>query len=229
MDSLYKIALILNTALCQFVQSKTKKAIEFIKEYSILTRLTRDNRPGVHYMTVIVTNNNLEETLQWSYRLKDGTDHMNIQILSSDKDSKFKNIDSLLGTIVRAKNANHLPDMLVMCTHTKRISDIVKLLDVFRQKKIDMSSIGIHEVNITVMFDEADKNIQLICECLNNINNLLKDYKSKIVLYNYDAFLLDYSKSDGKQLLQDITKIIEKNEFYCKIKVGNSYGELKTI
>lgn len=219
MEVLYKVALVLNTTLCQFVQSKTKKAIEFIKEYSILTRAIRDNRPGVHYMTCIVTNNNLEETLQWSHRLKGGTDHMNIQILSSDKDSKFKNIDSLLGTIVRAKNANHLPDMLVMCTHSKRISDITKLLEIFRQKKIDMSSIGVREVNITVMFDEADKNIELICNFFNDTYNSIhikEDGWYDTVLSNvhlitatpYEEFW-EKLKKVNVQTLENINKTIE--------------------
>jgi len=57
----------------------------------------------------------------------------------------------------------------------------------------------------------------------------LRDKKSKIILYSYDAILLDYKKEDGKHLLKDIKKIIEKSEFRCSVSYGINYNSLRKI
>jgi hypothetical protein len=46
------------------------------------------------------------------------------------------------------------------------------------------------------------------------------------VLYNYDSFLFDYSKKDGKELLKDIKRILENDGFVVKTKIGKNYGEM---
>ena len=61
---------------------------------------------------------------------------------------------------------------------------------------------------------------------LNNILNYLKDKKTKLVLYTYDAFLFDYSKEDGTQLLTDIKELIH---YPINVKQGKTYHGLEKV
>ena len=62
-------------------------------------------------------------------------------------------------------------------------------------------------------------------EKINEIQNYLKDKKTKLVLYIYDAFIFDVSKLDGKQTLIDLENILSE-KFPIKLKVGKHYGAL---
>ena len=57
---------------------------------------------------------------------------------------------------------------------------------------------------------ETSNNILILKEVL----RYLKEKKTKVVLYTYDALLFDFSKEDGKETLQDIQKILEKDNKY---------------
>jgi len=61
---------------------------------------------------------------------------------------------------------------------------------------------------------------------LKDIFTLLKGKKSKLVLYTYDAFLIDYSKKDTKQIIKDILNIFDKYNLKVKIKHGLNYDSL---
>ena len=54
---------------------------------------------------------------------------------------------------------------------------------------------------------ETSNNILILKEVL----RYLKDKKTKIALFTYDAILFDFSKEDGKETLEEIQKILEKN------------------
>jgi hypothetical protein len=57
---------------------------------------------------------------------------------------------------------------------------------------------------------ETSRNILILKEVL----RYLKDKKTKVALYTYDAILFDFSKEDGKQTLEEIQKIMEQNGKY---------------
>ena len=57
---------------------------------------------------------------------------------------------------------------------------------------------------------ETSRNIQI----LKNVLQFLKDKKSSIALYTYDAVLLDFSKADGKETLEELQRILEQNGKY---------------
>jgi len=57
---------------------------------------------------------------------------------------------------------------------------------------------------------ETSNNILILKEVL----RYLRDKKTKIALYTYDAILFDFSKEDGKETLEGIQKILEKDEKY---------------
>jgi len=57
---------------------------------------------------------------------------------------------------------------------------------------------------------ETSNNILILKEVL----RYLKNKKTKIAVYTYDAILFDFDKDDGKETLEGIQKILEKDEKY---------------
>ena len=72
---------------------------------------------------------------------------------------------------------------------------------------------------------ETERNVDI----LNKILYLLNGKQSKIVLYCYDSFLFDFSKKDGKSLLEDIHNLLEEGGYKTSIKYGKNYSDLKLI
>jgi hypothetical protein len=77
-------------------------------------------------------------------------------------------------------------------------------------------------LNYIIQSHETSNNVVM----LDNILNYLKDKKTKLVLYTYDAFLFDYSKEDGTELLTHIQSLIH---YPLNIKQGKSYHGLEKI
>lgn len=75
--------------------------------------------------------------------------------------------------------------------------------------------------NYIIQSTETSTNVEL----LELVLDYLKDKKTKLILYTYDAFLFDYNKEDGN-ILQDITSILE---YPVSIKKGNTYHGLEKI
>jgi hypothetical protein len=67
------------------------------------------------------------------------------------------------------------------------------------------------------------------CIMMSQLQELLKDTQSKLVLYTYDSFLIDYSKTDGKELLEQIQSTLETEGFTTSVKVGKNYNNMKVI
>lgn len=61
---------------------------------------------------------------------------------------------------------------------------------------------------------------------LNSIISLLENKKTKLVLYTYDAFLFDYNKEDGNELLSNIKNTLK---YPVNIKQGKTYHALEKI
>ena len=77
-------------------------------------------------------------------------------------------------------------------------------------------------LNYIIQSHETSNNVAM----LDNILNYLKDKKTKLVLYTYDAFLFDYSKEDGTQLLTDIKELIH---YPINVKQGKTYHGLEKL
>ena len=75
--------------------------------------------------------------------------------------------------------------------------------------------------NYIVQSYETSTNVEL----LKLVLNYLKDKKTKLILYTYDAFLFDYAEEDGN-ILQELTQILE---YPVSIKQGKSYHGLTKI
>ncbi len=56
-----------------------------------------------------------------------------------------------------------------------------------------------------------------------NILKLLKNRRTKLVLYTYDSFLFDFSKED-KEILTEIENIFKNNNLQVKINYGDTYN-----
>ena len=80
--------------------------------------------------------------------------------------------------------------------------------------------------NYLIQLAETESNMDVITD----IRELLKDKKSKLVLYLYDSFLFDFNKEDGKDLIIDIKNVIErKGKYPTKIKIGQNYHEMSDV
>lgn len=175
-DRLFPLKFYLNAALCQSPPdiSKTKKAINYIKHFSVISRVNAGSvENGTHHMTVILTNNSLSDTTQWKCRLQKNLKGLNSIILSSNKTSDAKSLDTIFAKMLKAKKADDLPDLLVMCTHEKRTTDLIELITTLKNKTYNFSKFGIHAISLTIMFDEADKNMKLISASLTAIDPLI--------------------------------------------------------
>lgn len=64
---------------------------------------------------------------------------------------------------------------------------------------------------------------------MKQLNRLLLDKHSKLVLYTYDSFLIDYSPKDSDSLIIEIKKILEYGKFNVTISKGKNYKNLSYI
>ena len=100
------------------------------------------------------------------------------------------------------------------------------------QFKRPMHSEHLHEMNPNKLFNyqlqagETEHNLHII----NDVNEMIQSYKSKLILYTYDSLLFDYNLDDGKQFLIDIKNTISGNgKFPVKIKAGINYQGMKDV
>ena len=57
------------------------------------------------------------------------------------------------------------------------------------------------------------------------VQDYLKNKKTRLVLYIYDAFVFDVAKSDGREILNELQTILS-DKFPVKLKTGTHYGAL---
>ena len=92
----------------------------------------------------------------------------------------------------------------------------------YRIKKDDHPKIHSQKLfNYYIQATETETNIRKI----QVIQDYLKDKKTRLVLYIYDAFIFDIAKSDGKKTLLELQTILSE-KFPIKIKTGEHYGAL---
>ena len=69
-------------------------------------------------------------------------------------------------------------------------------------------------------------------QCLETVNNvkkllklreLLETKMSKVVLVVYDSILVDFSKEDGRETLDQIKDILQEDNYLVKVQLGKSY------
>ena len=80
--------------------------------------------------------------------------------------------------------------------------------------------------NYTIQLMETENNMRALTKLIPKI----KDYKSKLILYSYDSFLLDFNMEDGLDYLKKVKQILEQDSKYpVKVSWGLNYHEMKDI
>tara|TARA_R100000005_G_C4917207_1_gene152133 strand:- start:541 stop:786 length:246 start_codon:yes stop_codon:yes gene_type:complete len=74
---------------------------------------------------------------------------------------------------------------------------------------------------------ETEKNIDI----LDKLTFSIQDDMSKLILYNYDAFLFDFNyKEDGLDYLRKIKNILEDDGKYpTRVYMGDNYHEMEEV
>jgi len=95
---------------------------------------------------------------------------------------------------------------------------------IYRKNLTDMNANKLF--NYTIQLMETENNMKALSELIPKI----KDYKSKLILYNYDSFLLDFNMEDGLDYLKEVKEILEqKGKYPVKVSWGLNYHEMKDI
>ena len=79
--------------------------------------------------------------------------------------------------------------------------------------------------NYFIQLLETENSLVVIYQIL----QLLKNKKSKLILYTYDSFLFDVVNDEMSELKIELQNIFNKKGFHAKIKEGNNYDELKIV
>ena len=80
--------------------------------------------------------------------------------------------------------------------------------------------------NYTIQLMETENNMKVLSKLIPEI----KDDRSKLILYSYDSFLLDFNMKDSLNYLKKVKKILEQNgKFPVKVSWGLSYHKMKDI
>lgn len=235
----------LRTKPTQFVRGKTDETLSDImkrwEECKFIDNeneddLTINNDSMEHLIDIIVTNNSLLETEQWKYRTKDkfhNDKEVNVHILSS-KSSDFKNMSEYISQIQQTSEENELPNILIVCYHSKRVcDDIILLLKTFG---------GIHPmilpniINKTIIkchisFDEPDKNLGITKKFLKKVNNYIENKTITGILFitatAFEGFWNMLNKSGIKQLQNVNRETI--HDFDKDFKNYRNFSEHKII
>lgn len=84
-------------------------------------------------------------------------------------------------------------------------------------------------LNQTKVFNYMLQNLEteFNANLLESINKFLKNKDSKLILYTYDSFLIDFNVKEGSSVLKELMDIFHGIPF--KVKAGNNYHELQLI
>ena len=80
-------------------------------------------------------------------------------------------------------------------------------------------------LNYVIQSAETHNNVISVKQVIEYLENK----QSKVILYTYDSFLIDYALSDGKEVLKEIKKLLEINGYVIKVAYGPNYNSLKEI
>jgi hypothetical protein len=101
-----------------------------------------------------------------------------------------------------------------LCTSQGYIESPVSKKKIFKTTDLSKSKL----FNYLLQAVETEVSMIFIKEVI----RLLKGKESKLVLYTYDSFLIDFCPNDGKTLLQNLIELIK----HARVKVGKNYKDL---
>ena len=119
--------------------------------------------------------------------------------------------------------------MVMCCERSMRIprNFNIRSLEIFvavvrcKDMKTTAEKIGISQSTVTQCIAnlETSTNVLRVWD----IFKLLRGKKTKLVLYVYDSFLLDYDETET-ELLEQIQEVFKKRQLQIKIKTGKDYN-----
>ena len=155
----------------QFTRGKTEDTLCDLTQRYLLNCLNHDE----HLIDIVVTNKSLAETDQWktrtTFKFQNQPDerfaNIQIDILSSKNTSDFRSIDHYITNIMTCTNKADLPNILIVCYHSKRVcEDLIRLISVFSGKTF----IGItSHFKFHINFDEPDANLGVTTKFLKKV------------------------------------------------------------
>ena len=132
-------------------------------------------------------------------------------------------------------------DVIQMNPYFSRVHDYIEELwkeynskefivsDIYNRRiyKKNLSDMNANKLfNYTIQLMETENNMKVLSKLIPEII----DDRSKLILYSYDSFLLDFNMEDGLNYLKKVKKILEQNgKFPVKVSWGLSYHEMKDI
>ena len=145
----------LRTKPTQFTKGKTEETLcDLTQRY-----LLNVNETESHLIEIIVTNKSLPETEQWKIRTNNtfkNCKNITIDILSS-KSHDYNSIESYIQNILSCKTKEELPNILIICYHTKRVcDDLIKMFNLFGNNNYIQTS---NKIKFHISFDEPDANL----------------------------------------------------------------------
>ena len=95
---------------------------------------------------------------------------------------------------------------------------------IYKKNLVDMNANKLF--NYTIQLMETENNMKVLSKLIPQI----KEDKSKLILYSYDSFLLDFNMEDGLDYLKKVKGILEQDgKFPVKVSWGLNYHEMKDI
>jgi len=171
----------LRTKPTQFTRGKTEETLCDIYQRTLERELinNKDSDTNTHLIDIVVTNNSLVEASQWECRTAEkfkGFKNIKINILSS-KSTDFRAISTYIQDILDCDDKNKLPNILIVCFHSKRVcDDIITLCNTFG---------GIHplilpnileetKLQFHISLDEPDANIGVTKKFIKKVKPFIK-------------------------------------------------------
>jgi hypothetical protein len=159
----------LRTKPTQFTKGKTEDTLcDLTQRY-----LLNINETGYHLIDIIVTNKSLPETEQWKFRTdKTFKNFKNITIdILSSKSNDYNTIGSYIQNILNCKTKEELPNILIICYHTKRVcDDLITMFNIFGGNNYIQPS---NKIKFHISFDEPDANLGVTKKFIKKIKGFI--------------------------------------------------------
>lgn len=169
----------------QFTRGKTEDTLCDLTQRYLLNCLNHDE----HLIDIVVTNKSLAETDQWKTRttikFQNEPDerfaNIQIDILSSKKTSDFRNINDYITNILTCTNKADLPNILIVCYHSKRVcEDLIQLIRAFSGETfVRITSPFKFHIN----FDEPDANLGVTTKFLKKVKPYIETGRINGILF----------------------------------------------
>jgi hypothetical protein len=193
----------LRTKPTQFAPGKTEETLLDISKRYLINSLSQDD----HLLEIVFTNNSLAETEQWKYRANSTFSNSNgitIDILSSK--SVNNKIEEYIYKLLTAETKAELPNILIICTHKKRIEDIIKLIQTFANRSYLNDPSG--KIKFHISIDEPDAN-------LGKVKNLIKGISKHVESGLITGILFITATPD-----EDFWKMLSKSKIHTLLNMN---------